>query len=155
MRAIWAVMTCACACNVPYLERVKREGSSWPLEWAASLLSRSSLPTSLGTISSTLFLNQNISRHPMRHFGSRHLDPVLFAPGGVMAQVSVNLWKGWHKRHNSVCHTWIHRILLKVSHKNVQRSWHWTQEMFLCRYLYAIYYRGMLKCICWRSTTWR
>lgn len=46
---------------------------------AHPLPTSSSNTTSLGTISSTLFLNQNISCHAMRHFGSCHLDPVLLA----------------------------------------------------------------------------
>lgn len=70
--------------HVLYFE-VEGAGSSWPLEYTTSPLvpspQASSSSTSLGTISSTLFLNQNVSCHAMRHFGSCHLDPVLLALG--------------------------------------------------------------------------
>lgn len=64
---------------------------------AHPLPTSSNSTTSLGTISSTLFLNQNISCHAMRHFGSCHLDPVLLALRVWWRKSLSNLWKGWHK----------------------------------------------------------
>lgn len=59
----------------------------------------SSSTTSLGIISSTLFLNQNISCHAVRHFGSCHLDPMLLFSLRVWWRKSPsNLRNGWHKR---------------------------------------------------------
>lgn len=80
MRASWDVMTCATACNVLYFEVeeviIMAPGVNHISAHPHPTSSNGST-TSLGTISSTLFLNQNIASHAMRHFGSCHLDLVL------------------------------------------------------------------------------
>ena len=76
--------------------------------------SSNSSTTSLGTISSTLFLNQNIASHAMRHFVSCHLD-LMLSPSGLDGVSLCQPTKRLTQTHNSQCQTWIYYFLLKVT----------------------------------------
>lgn len=111
-----------------YVDMQAKWSLSWPCKFIVMFLTAIqcttalhipfllSSSTSLETISSTLFLNQNISCHAMRHFGSRHLYPMI---------LTLRLW--WRKSVKVKASIICRRLCTLLSHFFVETSkYQWT-----------------------------